>query len=108
LTHETVNAGGDHRICTEEQLETEYAAAGLAAQKAAIAQMDNNQLGDVTKGAHVIVDVLTRTGAGAGREIPLRLVLGSDALQGIRNKIESTERLLREWEDVIVSTDRDD
>lgn len=103
-----VNAGGDHRICTKEQLETEYAVVGLAAQKAAIVQMDNNQLGDVAKGARVIVYVLTRTGAGTGQEIPLRLVLGSDALLGIRKKLESTEKLLREWEDVIVSTDRGD
>ncbi|KAI0434539.1 estradiol 17-beta-dehydrogenase [Xylaria sp. FL1042] len=90
------------------ELEGEYAGAGLAAQKEAITKMDNNQLGDVTKGASVIVDVLTQSGVGSGREIPVRLVLGSDALRGIRNKIKATEMLLKQWEDVIVSTDHDD
>lgn len=70
--------------------------------------MDNNQLGDVNKGARVIVDVLTQTGVSLGREIPMRIVLGSDAMQAIRNKIIATGALLKEWEDVIVSTDHDD
>lgn len=106
--YSTVNEGGDHRVLTRQQLESEYADAGLAAQKSAIIHMNNRQPGDVVKGAGVIVDVLTRTGIGSGREIPVRLVLGSDALQGIRNKIKNTEMLLKEWEDIIVSTDFDD
>ncbi|KAI0810518.1 estradiol 17-beta-dehydrogenase [Xylaria sp. FL0064] len=105
---EVLNEGGGHRLLTREQLESEYAEAGLAAQKEAIIKMNNNQLGDVTKGARVIVDVLTQTGVSSGREIPVRLVLGSDALKGIRNKIRAREMLLRQWEDVIVSTDHDD
>ncbi|KAI1352535.1 estradiol 17-beta-dehydrogenase [Xylaria sp. FL0043] len=105
---EVLNEGGSHRLLMREQLESEYAEVGLAAQKEAIIKMNNNQLGDVTKGARVIVDVLTQAGVGSGREIPLRLVLGSDALKGIRNKIKATEMLLRQWEDVIVSTDHDD
>ncbi|KAI0452242.1 estradiol 17-beta-dehydrogenase [Xylaria acuta] len=104
---EVLNGGGGHRLVTREQLLDEYADAGLVAQKAAIVQMDNNQLGDVNKGARVIVDVLTQTGVGLGREIPMRLVLGSDAMHAIRNKINATDALLKEWEDVIVSTDRD-
>ncbi|KAI1283624.1 estradiol 17-beta-dehydrogenase [Xylaria sp. FL0933] len=105
---EVLNEGGSHRLLMREQLESEYAEVGLAAQKEAIIKMNNNQLGDVTKGAKVIVDVLTQAGVGSGREIPLRLVLGSDALKGIRNKIKATEMLLRQWEDVIIRTDHDD
>ncbi|KAI0420135.1 estradiol 17-beta-dehydrogenase [Xylaria grammica] len=105
---EVLNEGGGHRLVTREQLLAEYADAGLARQKELVVQMDNNQPGDVNKGARVIVDVLTRTGVASGREIPLRLVLGSDAMQGIKNKIKATEALLKEWEDVIVSTDHDD
>ncbi|KAJ3573602.1 hypothetical protein NPX13_g4638 [Xylaria arbuscula] len=103
-----LNDGGCHRLLTREQLQSEYAAAGLAAQKEAIIHMDEKQPGDVVKGARVIVDVLTQTGVGSGREIPVRLVLGSDALRGIRDKMKITEMLLKEWEDVIVSTDYDD
>ncbi|KAI1423033.1 estradiol 17-beta-dehydrogenase [Xylaria sp. FL1777] len=105
---EILNEGGGHRILTREQLESEYTDAGLTAQKEALAHINNNQPGDVTKSASVIVDVLTQTGVGSGREIPLRLVLGNDALQVIRNKIKATEMLLMEWEDVIISTDHDD
>ncbi|KAI0525666.1 estradiol 17-beta-dehydrogenase [Xylaria bambusicola] len=102
-----LNEGGSHRLLTQEQLQSEYADAGLAVQKEAILHMDNRQPGNVDRGASVIVDVLTQTGVGSGREIPPRLVLGSDALRGIRNKLKNTEMLLREWEDVIVSTDYD-
>lgn len=62
----------------------------------------------MTKGAGAIVDMLTQTGVGSGREILVRLVLGSDAMKGIGNKIKATEMLLREWDDIIVSTDHDD
>ncbi|KAI0490929.1 estradiol 17-beta-dehydrogenase [Xylaria cf. heliscus] len=104
---EVLNGGGGHRLVTREQLLDEYKDAGLAEQKEAIIQMDDNQLGDVNKGARVIVDVLTQTGVGSGREIPVRLVLGSDAMQAIKNKINATHTLLKEWEDIIVSTDHD-
>ncbi|KAI0532671.1 estradiol 17-beta-dehydrogenase [Xylaria digitata] len=105
---QVLNEGGGHRIATREQLLSEYASAGLAAQKELIIRADNNQLGDVEKGARVIVDVLTQTGVALGREIPVRLILGSDAMRVIRNKIKATEALLKEWEDVIISTDHDD
>jgi len=67
--------------------------------------VDNNQLGDVKKGVKVIVDVLTQTGVAEGKEIPIRLVLGSDGDELIRDKLVSTEKLLTEWKDVIYSTD---
>ncbi|TGJ86008.1 hypothetical protein E0Z10_g2763 [Xylaria hypoxylon] len=105
---EVLNEGGGHRLVTKEQLLSDYTDSGLATQKDLIMHLDNNQLGDVKKGAGVIVDVLTQTGVTSGRNIPVRLVLGSDAIKAIRNKIKATETLLKEWEDVIVSTDRDD
>ncbi|KIW13492.1 hypothetical protein PV08_08680 [Exophiala spinifera] len=73
----------------------------------ALDSVDNNQPGDVVKGSKVIVDVLTRTGAAAGREIPIRLVLGRDCVETIRQKCESTLKLLNEWEPIITSTDHD-
>lgn len=70
--------------------------------------MNNNQPGDVGKAARVIVDVMTQSGASLGKEISMRLVLGSGAMQGIRDEMRKTEALLKEWEDVIVSTDNAD
>jgi len=68
-------------------------------------QADNNQPGDVAKGAEVIVDVLTGTGVAEGKEIPLRLVLGSDCQTAIRGKLADTEKLLDEWKEISDSTD---
>jgi hypothetical protein len=79
-----------------------------AAAQAWLAGADEKQPGDVVKGSRVIVEVLTGTGAGAGREIPLRLVLGADCVAGIREKMASIEALLQAWEPVAFSTDHDD
>jgi hypothetical protein len=68
---------------------------------------DDNQPGDVKKGTKVIVDILTGTGVGEGREVPVRIVLGSDADVYIRSKCEETLELLNEWKDVTVSTDHE-
>ncbi|KAF2497487.1 NAD(P)-binding protein [Lophium mytilinum] len=68
-------------------------------------ETNNNQPGDVKKGAQVIVDVLTQTGVAEGKGIPVRLVLGSDGEKFIRGKCEETEALLTEWKDVSHSTD---
>ncbi|KAH6662044.1 hypothetical protein B0J14DRAFT_554510 [Halenospora varia] len=66
---------------------------------------DNNQPGDVKKGAEVIVDVFSKTGVAEGKDIPVRLVLGSDCQAGIRGKLEETRILLDEWKGVSESTD---
>lgn len=103
-----LNAGGGNRIRAAHPLTEEYRGTPAQAVKERLDVVDDNQPGDVGKGAKVIVDVLTRTGVARGREIPVRLALGRDCLEVIRGKMRDTEALLREWEDVIVSTDHDD
>ena len=66
---------------------------------------DNKQPGDIKKGVRVMLDVLT---GASGKEIPMRLVLGSDAYSMIREKCESTIKGLDEWKDLSVSTDLDE
>ena len=66
---------------------------------------DGKQLGDVDQSARVIVDVLTRSGSAAGREVPPRLMLGSDAVQAARQKCKDTLELLQDWEAISRSTD---
>lgn len=67
--------------------------------------IDNTQPGDVTKGARVIVDVATQTGCAAGKDLPARLLLGSDAFSVVKARCEGTLKVLKDWEYVTKSTD---
>lgn len=71
----------------------------------ALAATDGNQLGDVNKGAEVVVDMLSGTGVASGKELPVRVLLGSDTEQVIRDKIARTNKILDEWSEVVRSTD---
>lgn len=73
-------------------------------RKALLAQ-DGNQIGDVKKGAEACVDVLTRTGVAKGKDLPLRIVLGSDCVSMIREECGKTLKRVDEWEMVSASTD---
>ncbi|KAL0935159.1 retinol dehydrogenase 8 [Colletotrichum truncatum] len=66
---------------------------------------DNHQPGDPVKGARVVVDVMTKSGIAAGREIPIRLVLGTDCLAAVRRKCKETLALMDEWESISGTTD---
>jgi hypothetical protein len=103
-----LNAGGNNRKFASNLLEAEYKGTAVEATRNALAGVNNHQPGDVVKGAKVIVDVLTGTGVAAGKEFPIRLLLGRDCMTDVRAKLERTEKLIREWEDVIGSTDHDD
>lgn len=74
----------------------------------ALTAVNNHQLGDPVKGARVAVDILTQMGVGAGKEVPVRIVLGPDCDAAIKKKITETTAILDEWQDVINSTNHDD
>lgn len=76
--------------------------------RTALEATDGRQLGDVKKGCAVIVDVLTRTGVAEGREVPVRIPLGSDCDAFIRSKCSDTIKILDDWKEVTVSTDHTD
>ncbi|KAL6228831.1 hypothetical protein BDW75DRAFT_250560 [Aspergillus navahoensis] len=65
---------------------------------------DGHQLGDVKKGASMCVDILTSSGVAEGRELPLRVVLGSDCVDAIRNKCQGTLDLLDSWGEISVQS----
>jgi len=60
-------------------------------------QINGNQVSDPVKVAKVIVDLANKPDA------PLRLVLGTDALPRIKNKLEEHTKLVAEWEPVSLS-----
>ncbi|KAI1819786.1 NAD(P)-binding protein [Xylaria intraflava] len=103
-----LNSGGSNRKFSSNLLEDEYKGTTLEKVRNMINNVNNNQPGDVIKGARVIVDVLTGTGVAAGKTFPIRVILGRDCRDGIRAKLESTEKLIQEWDDVILSTDHAD
>lgn len=75
------------------------------AMNASMDQTHGTQQGDVTKGARVIVDVLTQSGAAEGREIPPRLVMGTDAMAVIGQKCSDTLKLIEDWKEIGASSD---
>ncbi|KAI1147195.1 NAD(P)-binding protein [Nemania diffusa] len=102
-----LNGGGGNRKSASNLLEAEYKGTSVEGARNALNLYNNNQPGDVVKGSKVIVDVLTGSGVAAGKQFPMRVILGRDCMNGIRDKIAATEKLMKEWEDVIVSTDHD-
>ncbi|KAH8899330.1 NAD(P)-binding protein [Thozetella sp. PMI_491] len=71
-------------------------------------RVNGQQLGNVGKGASVIVDVLTSSGVAKGRQVPPRLLLGSDSIATVRQKCEKTLKSVEEWEDISKITDHDE
>ncbi|KAL2675503.1 hypothetical protein Neosp_011689 [[Neocosmospora] mangrovei] len=104
----TAFLNADKRKKSALRMEDVYANTGAEEYRVLLDAADNNQPGDVDRGAEIVVDVLTMTGVAEGKEVPVRLVLGKDCLNVVRSKCESTLQLMNEWEGVAVSTDRID
>jgi len=70
-----------------------------------ISAYNNKQPGDPRKLVEVMLDIVRGEGVAEGKEIPLSLPLGSDALATVKETLQRTENILNEWESVIRSTD---
>lgn len=70
--------------------------------------MKGHEVGDPKKVVKIMVDCVRGEGVAAGREVPDRLPLVSDALVAVQPKQEKMLKQWKEWEDVILSTDCDD
>ncbi|KAJ5180492.1 short-chain dehydrogenase [Penicillium capsulatum] len=66
---------------------------------------NGKQLGDVKKGADAIFAVLTTSGPAEGKDLPVRVILGSDCESMLRDKCQSTVNLLDTWGSLARSTD---
>lgn len=94
-----LNAGA--RVKTEQRIK-DYDESAVGEVRAFLDQADNNQPGKLELGVKVIVDVFSLTTV---EEVPLRLVLGSDARAAIKEKCESTLEYLEREKGVIDGTD---
>ena len=70
-----------------------------------IQDMDGKQVGSPDVAAERIWEVVTGQGMAAGREICLRLPLGSDCVKTVRQKLERVRKNIDTMEDIAVSTD---
>lgn len=97
---------GDHKIGVEKPLpELEPATSGT---RSALAAYNQHQPGDPAKGATIIVEALTGTGRGQGRELPPRLALGRDAIAAIGSALDRNREGLERWKDIVMATDCED
>lgn len=66
---------------------------------------DCKQPGDPVKGGKLIVDALTFSGPFAGKILPPRFAMGSDATAFIAGVLEKEKKSLDEWKEVSETTD---
>ncbi|KAK3988978.1 hypothetical protein QBC44DRAFT_328523 [Cladorrhinum sp. PSN332] len=59
--------------------------------------------GDITKLPNAVIDVVKGEGLAKGRPFPLRVLLGSDTLDAVRQKLDEQSQLIHTWEDVTLS-----
>lgn len=75
------------------------------AVQAYVEDMNAKQPGNPKKAVEIMIDVTKGEGVAKGRKLPARLPLGRDSLLAMQKKCEETLGLLKEWEEVIGSTD---
>jgi NAD(P)-dependent dehydrogenase (short-subunit alcohol dehydrogenase family) len=94
------------RIQSEKEIK-DYDETATGELRRMLGKVDNNQPGDVVKGSKLIIDILTKSGAAEGKDIPIRVALGSDSSPAIRGKIEATVKMLDEWDSIMTQTDHE-
>ncbi|KAI1125034.1 hypothetical protein F5Y10DRAFT_14849 [Nemania abortiva] len=80
-------------------------AAFNAAVRDVEASIVGNEPGDATKGVSIMIDLVKGTGVAEGKEIPLRVPLGTDGWSRIKAKCENMIKICDDWEQVAKSTD---
>ncbi|KAM7191699.1 hypothetical protein V8F20_009176 [Naviculisporaceae sp. PSN 640] len=63
--------------------------------------------GDLGKVSKLIVDIIKREGLAEGKDLPARVLFGSDAYESVTQKLNECLTLFGEWKDAAYSTDRD-
>ncbi|RYP22087.1 hypothetical protein DL765_001846 [Monosporascus sp. GIB2] len=82
----------------------DYAEFNAAVCKAE-ASIPGNAPGDAEKAVAIMIDLVKGTGVAAGKQVPLRVPLGSDGWARIRAKCENMLKICDDWEEIAKSTD---
>lgn len=72
---------------------------------AGCAASNHNQSGDPAKAAAVVVEAVKGTGRWQGKQLPLRLPIGKDAISAIRKACEERLAICAELEGIVDQTD---
>lgn len=73
--------------------------------KAHVAKYSGQQPGDPKRGARLLVEALTKTGRCAGKALPGRLLLGSDAVALVDGVLGKSKLEVEDWRELSASTD---
>ena len=73
--------------------------------KSGLAAQHGNQAGDPYKACELVIEAVKGEGRCAGKELPLRLPVGSDAFGFIRSNCQERLQLCDEWESITSQTD---
>ncbi|KAK4504570.1 hypothetical protein PRZ48_005486 [Zasmidium cellare] len=94
----------EHRVASSGKIEDyETLTDGM---KEALDAFDQAQVGDPAKGARVIIEAVTRTGAFSGKgALPARMTLGSDAAEAVRTKLQALSEAHETWSPLTSDTD---
>lgn len=68
------------------------------------AGIDMNQPGDPRKASDIVVDAVHGDGVAKGKMLPLRLPLGPDGIDAVRENCKAKLAECDEWEDVVSAT----
>lgn len=69
------------------------------------ASLVGKEHGDADKAVTRMIELVKGTGMAAGKQIPLRVPLGSDGWERVKTKCEETIKICEDWEEVAKSTD---
>lgn len=69
------------------------------------ASLVGKEPGDADKAVMRMIELVKGTGMAAGKQIPLRVPLGSDGWERVKTKCEETIKICEDWEEVAKSTD---
>ena len=73
--------------------------------KGLVKSLNGAQVGDTRKGVETIVDAVKGKWWAEGKEVPFRLVLGSDGIKTVVDKAKEVIALSEKWSDLFLSTD---
>jgi hypothetical protein len=85
-------------------LNQDYVGTPLEATLNVFKSHDGKQTGDPVKAAQRVLEVVTGTGIGAGKESLLRLPLGPDCYQRFQTKLNTVQENLVQAKDIAFST----